>query len=61
MNQADKKGRKLKKSEEKRIQKLVAAMEADPELIFWAELIVYQTIKEGKTPKKKAKAKKSHK
>ncbi|EKO26458.1 hypothetical protein [Leptospira interrogans] len=55
MVQVDKKGRKLKKSEEKRIQKLVTILETHPDLILWAELIVYQTIKESKIPKKKAK------
>ncbi|ALE37767.1 hypothetical protein KQY10_13620 [Leptospira interrogans] len=44
MVQVDKKGRKLKKSEEKRIQKIVELLEANPNAILWVELVLYKLL-----------------
>ena len=49
----DKKGRKLKKSEEKQIEKIVGLLEENPDAILWVEMLIFKLIsqrqmKEGK-------------
>ncbi|MFA4795094.1 hypothetical protein [Leptospira kirschneri] len=48
MIQVDKKERKLKKSEEKQIQKIVELLEANPDAILWIELILYKFLESQK-------------
>ncbi|EKO62691.1 hypothetical protein [Leptospira kirschneri] len=48
MVQVDKKERKLKKSEEKQIQKIVELLEANPDAILWIELILYKFLESQK-------------
>ncbi|TGM58677.1 hypothetical protein [Leptospira adleri] len=48
MTQVDKKERKLKKSEEKQIQKIVELLEANPDAILWIELLLYKYLESQK-------------
>ncbi|MGJ4747705.1 hypothetical protein ACQV5M_15200 [Leptospira sp. SA-E8] len=49
MAEIEKKERKLKKSEEKQIQKIVSLLEANPDAILWVELILYKFLESQKS------------